>query len=542
MARTGTVSADGWAPTPDGDGPGPGATRGRHRPWVLWGLSVAVAALLAVPLVYLVAEAASSGWSVTARLVFRSFTFELVWNTVRLSVAVTACCAVIGTATAWLIERTDLPARRLWAVLVVVPVAIPDFVVGFGWVSVAPAVHGFLGALLVMTLALYPLVYLPVAAAFRGADPGQEEVARSLGLGRMATFRRVTLDQARTALLGGCVLVSLALLAEYGAFEILRYQTLTTEIFFESQRSYDIPVASSLSLILVVLSLVVLGGDAAARNRGRITRSTRSARAGTLHRLGRIAIPATLGLVVLVVLALGVPMGVIAYWLADPGTTTLPATTTLIGAALTTAGYAAGAGVLATILALPVALLAVRHPRRSTRALERSTFIVQAVPGLVIALALVYFSVRALRPFYESTPLLILGYGIMFFPLALVAVRTSVAQAPLAFEEVARSLGRRPPAVWWRIVLPLIGPGLAAAFSLVFLSTVTELTLTLVMIPTGVQTLATQFWAFSTNLSYGAAAPYAAVMIGIAVVPSSVLGRWFDRLPARRAPDPRDPS
>jgi len=189
-----------------------------------------------------------------------------------------------------------------------------------------------------------------------------------------------------------------------------------------------------------------------------------------------------------------------------------------------------------------VALLAVRHPRRSTRSLERSTFIVMAVPGLVIALALVSFSVRALRSFYQSTPLLILGYGIMFFPLALVAVRTSVAQAPLAFEEVARSLGRRPPAVWWRIVLPLIGPGLAAAFSLVFLSTVTELTLTLVMIPTGVQTLATQFWAFSTNLSYGAAAPYAAVMIGIAVVPSYVLGRWFDRLPARRAPDPRYPS
>jgi iron(III) transport system permease protein len=129
--------------------------------------------------------------------------------------------------------------------------------------------------------------------------------------------------------------------------------------------------------------------------------------------------------------------------------------------------------------------------------------------------------------------LLIVGYSIMFFPLALVAVRTSVAQAPLALEDVARSLGRRRIVVWWRIVLPLVGPGLAAAFCLVFLSTVTELTLTLVMVPTGVQTLATQFWAYTSGLSYAAAAPYAGIMIAIAVLPSYILGRWFDRLPSR---------
>jgi iron(III) transport system permease protein len=512
----------------------PPTVAARHRrPVLLWVLAGAVTVILALPVVYVIAQATRSGWSEIVRLVLRRFTLELLWNTARLSVVVTLACAVIGTTTAWFVERTDLPGRRLWAVVVVLPVAIPDFVVGFGWVSVAPSVHGFLGALLVMTLALYPLVYLPVAASFRGADPGQEEVARSLGLGRMATFRRVTLSQARPALLGGCILVSLALLAEYGAFEILRYQTLTTEIFFESQRSYNIPVASSLSLILVALSLAVLGGDAAARGRGRVARSARVARAGTVHRLGRWRLPSLLGFVVLTTLALGVPIGVIIYWLFNSGTTTLPASTSMVGAALTTAGYAAGAGALATLLALPVALLAVRHPRRSTRVLERSTFIVQAIPGLIIALALVYFSIRGLRILYQSSPLLIIGYAIMFFPLALVAVRTSVAQAPVELEEVARSLGRRPLAVWWRVVLPLVGPGLAAAFCLVFLSTVTELTLTLVLIPTGVQTLATQFWAYTTNLSYGAAAPYAGLMIAIAVVPSYVLGRWFNRLPAR---------
>ncbi len=518
---------------------GPPATpvAARSRPSaLLWAAAVAVAALLALPLVYVVVQAAQAGWSEILRLVFRQFTLQLLWNTVKLSATVTLTCAVIGTATAWLVEKTDLPGRRFWAVAVVLPVAIPDFVTGFGWVSVAPAVHGYLGASLVMTLALYPLVYLPVAASFRGADPGQEEVARSLGLSRTATFLRVTMAQARPALLGGCVLVSLALLAEYGAFEILRYQTLTTEIFFESERSYNIPVASSLSLILVVLSFAVLGADALARGKGRVTRTTRAVRERTPHRLGRATIPSLLGLVLLVVLALGVPVGVVLYWMLRGGTTTLPSSTSLVGAALTTAGYAAAAGALATVLALPVALLAVRHPRRSTAALERGTFVVQAVPGLIIALALVFFSIRALTSLYQSTPLLIVGYAIMFFPLALVAVRTSVAQAPLSLEDVARSLGRRRLAVWWRVILPLVGPGLAAGFCLVFLSTVTELTLTLVMVPTGVQTLATQFWAYTTNLAYAAAAPYAGLMILIAVIPSYILGRWFDRLPARTGP------
>jgi iron(III) transport system permease protein len=154
----------------------------------------------------------------------------------------------------------------------------------------------------------------------------------------------------------------------------------------------------------------------------------------------------------------------------------------------------------------------------------------------VIALALTYFSERyAAGLLYQSSAMLIVAYAIMFFPLALVAVRTSVAQAPPALEEVGRSLGANRLQALWRLTLPLVAPGLAAAFCLVFLEAVTELTATLVLIPTGVQTLATQFWAFQSNISYGQAAPYAGVMVLIAAVPSVVLGRWFDRLPARRS-------
>jgi iron(III) transport system permease protein len=202
----------------------------------------------------------------------------------------------------------------------------------------------------------------------------------------------------------------------------------------------------------------------------------------------------------------------------------------LSAAALRTAGYAAAAGALDTVAALPIAMLAVRHSGRIRYLLERSTYLVLGMPGVVAGFTLSYFAERYAGGFlYQSAPLLVICYAIMFFPLALVGVKASLARAPVSLDEIARSLGQRKLAVLYRVTLHLAGPGLAAAFCLVFLSVVTELTATLLLIPTGVQTLATQFWAYQQNLSYGQAAPFALVMIAVAALPSYVLGRFFDR-------------
>jgi iron(III) transport system permease protein len=515
----------------------PPRMRRAPRRWVLLALSLLVVALLALPLAFLLAEAVSAGVDGVWHLIWRSLTASLLWNTVRLTAVVTLLCAAIGTLAAYGVERTSLPGRRAWAVLVVVPLAIPDFVVSFGWSSLFDWVQGFRGAVLVMTLAVYPLVYLPVAASLRGADPGQEEIARSLGAGRLATFWRVTLGQARRAILGGCLLVALVVLAEYGAFEILGFQTFTTEIFTEVNGGFfDTASACALSLVLVVLSLLVLSGERAAHGGGRVARGGPGALRPTARtRLGRATPPVLLAYTVLVAAALGLPVASCIYWIVE-GSALIPGGVSLGSAAAHTAAYSAVAAAVATAMALPVALLVVRRPGRFHQLLERSTFVVMAMPGLVVALALVYFSEHDAGGFlYQSAPLLVLAYAILFFPLALVGVRASVLQAPVALEEVAGSLGVPRLQVLRRVTLPLVAPGLGAAFCLVFLSGVTELTATLILIPTGVQTLATQFWAYQQNLSYGQAAPFALAIIAIAAVPSYVLGRFFDRLPARRS-------
>jgi iron(III) transport system permease protein len=217
-------------------------------------------------------------------------------------------------------------------------------------------------------------------------------------------------------------------------------------------------------------------------------------------------------------LALGVPVGASIYWMVERSSHAILGVS-LTSAALHTAGYAASAGALATVAALPIALLAIRYTGRVRYFLERSTYLVLAMPGVVIAFALAYFSERyGGGLLYQSAPLLVICYSIMFFPLALVGVKASLVRAPVSLDEMARSLGQRRLAVLWRVTLRLAGPGLAAAFCLVFLSVVTELTATLMLIPTGVQTLA-----------YGQAAPFALVMIAVAALPSYVLGRFFDR-------------
>jgi iron(III) transport system permease protein len=504
--------------------PAPRARGGPH--WLVM-VSVVIAIALLAPLALVGLDVQQAGWTEIHRVLFRAYSRALLTNTVELTVVVTTLAGLIGTAAAWCIERTALPWRRVWMVLLVLPVAIPDFVVSYAWHSLRPNFIGLQAAVLVMTLTTYPLVLLPVTAALRRADPGLEEAARSLGVGRAATFLRVTVPQIRPALVGGCLVVVLTLLSEYGAFEILRFQTFTTEIFTEFQ--FDQHAAGALAVPLVALGLLVLTGESLIGRRGRVSRT--GPHAARLARRGRLEfamVPVVGTLTILVSLAVGVPIGTLIYWMQRGVHTTLPAAATLGQATWSTVAYSALGALVAVVLALPVAIMTVRRPSTTRRVIERSTYLTQSLPGVVVALSLVFFAIRYVYPLYQTSPLLVAAYAILHFPLALVCVKASVVQAPPRLADVGRSLGHRPATVFARVTLPLIAPGLLAGLCLVFLTAATELTATLVLAPTGVQTLATQFWAYQSEAAYSAAAPYAMVIIAIAAVPGALLGLWFD--------------
>jgi iron(III) transport system permease protein len=499
--------------------------RRRARGWTVVAVGAVIALLLLAPLWLLVIDVSNAGWHVIHAQLFASSSVMLLWHTVGLAAVVVALAGLIGVGAAWCTERARIPGRRLWRVLLVLPVAVPDEVSGYAWHTIGPTMSPFLGAALVMTLTTYPFVFLPVAAALRRSDPAMEETALSLGASRLRTFRRVTLPLIRTALIGGCVLVALTLLAEYGSFEILRYQTFTTEIFTVFQ--LNPAAAGALSLPLVLLALLVLAVDGVIPRR-QVTRSA-PRRAPLPGRWSRASVAALAGLAAVVGLGVGVPLGTIVYWIAQSQHTTLPATATLGQATWNTFIFSALGALAAVALSMPVAMMSFRRSTRIRLLIERTTFITLALPGVVVALSLVFFATRYAIGIYQTSLLLIMAYAIMHFPFALVCVKTSVVQTQARLVDVGHSLGRGPVAVFFRVTLPLLAPGILAGFCLVFLLAVTELTATLVLAPIGVMTLATQFWAFQSAVSYGAAAPYALVMLVLAVVPAAVLAVWFDR-------------
>jgi iron(III) transport system permease protein len=307
-------------------------------------------------------------------------------------------------------------------------------------------------------------------------------------------------------------------------------------IFTEFKLGFDTAAACALSLVLVALGVAALAGELALVGRGQLARIGAGARRNAAKvSLGAMTVPVLIGLTALAALALGVPLGALAYWSIRGGSTTLPSASILTDAAHT-AELSAAAAALSTVLAIPVTVAAMRHRNRISTTIERLALLPQALPGLVVALGLVSFSVRYALPFYQSAFELIVAYAILFLPLAVVGVRAALAHAPLHLEEVARSLGRRPAAVWLKVTLPLIAPGLGVAFSLVFISASTELTATLLLRPTGVDTLATQFWVYTSDFSYGAAAPYAALMVAISAIPAYLLSRHMAGL--ARGPRP----
>jgi iron(III) transport system permease protein len=226
----------------------------------------------------------------------------------------------------------------------------------------------------------------------------------------------------------------------------------------------------------------------------------------------------------LAVLALAVPLVSLGRWLVVGSSTDFPAGQLAV-AALTSVGLGLAGAVVAVVLALPVVWLAVRHRGRLSGLVERSTYIVGSLPGVVVALALVTLSVRTLPAVYQTVFLLVAAYVMLFMPRAVVSLRAALVQIPPEIEESARALGAAPAAVLRRVTLPLLARGMGTGGALVFLAVATELTATLLLAPIGTTTLATEFWAQSYQLAYGAAAPYAFLMIAISAPAAWLLTR-----------------
>jgi len=480
-------------------------------------LAVLVAFCALLPLAFIAFVAARTGWATSASLIFRPRVGELLTNTIALVVLTVPLTLAIGLALAWLTERTDLPGRRFWSWLAVGPLAVPAFVHSYAWISIAPGLSGLPAGVLISTLAYFPFTYLPFVASLRRLDPGLEDMAASLGMPPWRVLWRVVVPQLRLAACGGALLVGLHLLGEYGLFAMVRFDTFTTAIIDQFRSTFDGPAANMLAGVLVVCCFALLAVEGRFRGWARYARiGTGAARAVTLTRLGRWVVPCLVLPIAVAALSIGVPLLTLGSWLVSGGVAVW-VSPQLLSAVTQTALLSLAGAMLTTLAALPMAWLAVRRPGRLVRVLEGANYVVGALPGVVIGLALVTFTIHVAQPIYQTIWTLLLAYAVMFLPRGLVGLRASLAQAPEGLEEMARSLGRWPGQALLLVTLRLAAPGVAAATALVALGIANELTATQMLAPNGTETLATAFWSLSGELDYAGAAPYALLMIVISL-------------------------
>ena len=513
---------------------------GSRPPAFLVTLAAAVAIASLIPVAYLVVRSAGvgSGW---LDLVWRPSTAIIFGQTFLLMVLVTMISATIAVPIGWITVRSNIPLRRVLSVASVLPLVMPSFVMATtviemyspngilqGWltglgVDRLPEIYGLGGATLVLVLMTYPYVLLTVRGALRRMDPALEEAARVMGYGPVHTFWAVTFPMLRPAIVGGSLLVALYTLSDFGGVTLLRYQTLTATIMVQYQSSIDRTLAAALSLILVVIAVLLLLGEGFTRGSGAYHRGTvgtvRNPRRIDLGRwrwagLAIVTVPVLIGLVL--------PVGVLLHWLIRGLINDQHLIPLLLPARNSI--YVSMLAAIATLMAaLPVSILAVRFQSKLSRVFERSTYIGFGLPGVVVALSLVFFGINVVRPLYQSIWLLIFAYGVLFLPAAVGALRSSLLQVNPKIEEAAQTLGSSQWRVIFSVTVPLVMPGALAGSTMVFLLTMKELPATLILSPIGYRTLSTSIWAAASEAFFAKTAAAALLLVIVAGIPTAYL-------------------
>lgn len=512
------------------------------RPPVLLLLAAcAVAAALVLSPAYLLLRTLGAGGEVWD-LLLRVRVLEILGRTLLLVGTVTGGSILLSVPLAWLTVRTDLPLRSLWGVVIALPLVIPSYVAGFIVVVALgprgmlqqlldapfgierlPDIHGFPGAALTLTLLSYPYVFLTVRAAFLRMDPSLEEISRGLGHNRWSTFFRVIVPLLRPAIAAGGLLVALYTLADFGAVSLLRYETFTWAIFLQYETALDRSLAAGLSLVLVAIALALVAGETFTRGRWRYYRSS----SGTSRPLASVGLghwrwPALVFCAGVAASSLVLPMSILGYWVVR-GVSAGEPLLILWEAARNSLYVSALAAGVAVAAALPIATLSVRYPGVFSGLLERIAYVGFALPGIAIALALVFFGANYATPLYQTTGLLVLGYVVLFVSAAVGATRASLLQVSPNVEEAARGLGRTPLRVFASVTLPLVRPGIFSGAALVFLLTMKELPATLILSPIGFNTLATSIWSAASEAFFAQAGAPALLLILASSVPLAFL-------------------
>jgi iron(III) transport system permease protein len=439
-------------------------------------------------------------------------------------------------------------------VLTTLPLVIPSYIAAFLYISLLggggpvrqflaanfsltslPSIYGFGGAFLVLTFVSFPYVTLTTRASLKRMDPALVEAARSLGLSPRQAFSRITLPYLRPAIVAGALLTTLYVIRDFGAVTMLQYSTFT-RVIYNRYLAYRLDSAAGFALMLIALAMALLYLEQRSRGKAVYSRlSTGAARRAKLSRLGTWKAPALAFVSAVVLVTLLLPAYGLGFWLVRglrnewmvqlPGAeqSTMQVVAGLVQPAISTISASSLGAIAAAMLALPVAFLIVRRPGRLTRLLERTTYAAFAIPGIVVALAYVFFGARYGGSLYQTLPMMLAAYVVLFIPQAVGAQRASFLQLSPSLEEAGRGLGHGAAVIFRRITIPLVRPGILSGVALVFLTCMKELPATLILSPLGFESLAAQIWSSIGEAFFARAALPAMLLLLLSSLPLAII-------------------
>lgn len=474
-----------------------------------------------LPLLYVLLRTSQIGYARLSEIIISARTLELVANSLALTIAVSMTSMILGTAQAWLCNRTNLPNKRLFQVAAVLPLAFPSYVLAFSWLAFSPSINGFFGAWLVLSISTSPFVFLAVTAALSRHNSSSEEVARTLGKTQLAVARSITWPAVRPAVLGASLLVALYTLSDFGAVSLMRYDAFTRAIYNAYRASFDRNTAAALALVLILITLVLIKFQRQI-TQTEVTKSTEQYR-HLETQLGLWRTPAQLLLITWFSLGVIIPISSIIYWMfvgqssANSGQ--------VFRALVNTLSYGLVGGLVVSFIGLAIAIIVVRYGAKKLVRVEQSIYLTHALPGVVIALSFVFLVNLSMPALYQTSYLVILAYLALFLPNAVAVLKVPISQVPTGVEEVSRTLGSSPMQTIRRVIVPAARPGILSAGAFVALTVIKELPATLILRPTGIETLATRLWSATFVGSFSAAAPYALLLIIVAGIPALLVNR-----------------
>jgi len=462
-------------------------------------LLIALMALLPVGVLFSLAQDSAQ--------LFDTHNLRVLGNTISLVVLTIIGSVLIGVPLAFLTAYVQMPLKRFWLILLAAPLALPSYIGAFAMyfsfgrggeienvLGIAtPPISGLWGSALVMSLYTYPFVMMTTRSSLLSLDASLVNAARTLGLTLGASLWRVVLPRVVNSVAAGALLAALYALSDFGTPAIMGFDTFTRVIFVE-YNAFGLSQAAMLSLQLMVIVGLILFIES--RIGGAQERPGKHLSLFPARWQRNLMLLATMPVVMM---AIVLPLAIFTLWLVREGTGGFE-----LSYAWNSAHASFIAAIVAVLLAIPVAHAAIAG--KAGRFMERITYFGFGVPGIVMGTALVYVGLKYLPALYQTLSLLVMAYVLRFIPLAVGSVRSTAENIDSGLVKAARVLGASPREAFIRVTLPLTLRGMIAGAALVFLEAMRELPATLMLGPTGFETLATYMWRVYEAGYFGRAA------------------------------------